>query len=227
MTQNRSPDAVTGRADLLIEGNEVITYAGNDVSAGATDLLDLGIKLSKVLLANRLQPVRPNGHLGAGGLESADVVGQSLGALHHLELYVLEHGLPTGKGVNLMLEGLHVLCGSLTGVHPGLVANATFSHELNVRVNLSYLALDVVQGGLGPDQIIVHSVHLSVEDAQLGKLRQGRLAVRDLVQSRVQRLQIQQTPLTARVGFQDVPPMLALTVAPMTKSHGSVRSVQM
>jgi hypothetical protein len=70
-------------------------------------------------------------------------------------------------------------------------------------------------------------VHLSVEDAQLGKLRQGRLAVRDLVQSRVQRLQIQQTPLTARVGFQDVPPVLALTVAPMTKSHGSVRSVQM
>ena len=110
-----------------------------------------------------------------------------------------------------MLEGLHVLCGSLTGVHPGLVANTTFSHELNVRVSLSYLALDVVQGGLGPDQIIVHSVHLSVEDAQLGKLRQGRLTVRDLVQSRVQRLQIQQTPLTARVGFQDIPPVLALT----------------
>ena len=43
----------------------------------------------------------------------------------------------------------------------------------------------------------------------------------------VQRLQIQQTPLTARVGFQDVPPVLSLMVAPMTKSHGSVRSVQM
>jgi hypothetical protein len=49
----------------------------------------------------------------------------------------------------------------------------------------------------------------------------------DLVKARVHRLQIQQTPLTARIGFQDVPPVLSLVAAPITKSHGSVRSVQM
>jgi hypothetical protein len=48
-----------------------------------------------------------------------------------------------------------------------------------------------------------------------------------LVQSSIQRLQIQHTPLTARIGFQDVPPLLSPVAAPMTKSHGSVHSVQM
>ena len=56
-----------------------------------------------------------------------------------------------------MLESLHVLCGPLTGVHPGLVANAAFADELYVGVGLGYLALDVGQGRLGPDQIIVNS----------------------------------------------------------------------
>jgi len=126
-----------------------------------------------------------------------------------------------------MLEGLHVLCGSLTSVHPGLVTNRAFAHELHVGVGLGDLALDVLQSRPGPDQVIVDRGELSVENAQLGKLGQGRLAVRDLVQSRVQRLQVQQAPLTARVGFQDIPPVLSLVAAPITKSHGSVRNVQM
>jgi hypothetical protein len=86
-----------------------------------------------------------------------------------------------------------------------------------------------------------------VQNPQLGKLGQGRLAMRDLVQPRVQCLQVKQSPLTARVGFQDVPPVvslcrvtravtravtqasfkLSLEVAPITKSHGSVRRVLM
>jgi hypothetical protein len=107
-----------------------------------------------------------------------------------------------------MLEGLHVLGCSLAGVHPSLIANGALTHELDVGVSLGYLPLNVLQGRPGPDEVVVHSGDLSVEDAQLGKLRQGRFAMRDLVQSRIQRLQIQQTPLTARIGFQDVPPVL-------------------
>jgi len=126
-----------------------------------------------------------------------------------------------------MREGLHVLCGSLTGLHPGLVADTAFAHELYVGVGLGNLALDITQGRAGPDQVVVQNGGLSVEHTQLGKLGQGRLAMRDLVQSRIHRLQIQQTPLTARVGFQDVPPVMSLVAAPITKSHGSVRSVQM
>ena len=95
------------------------------------------------------------------------------------------------------------------------------------RVGLGYLTLDVSQCRPGPDQVIVDGGQLGLQSAQLGEFGQGCPAVCDLVQSRVQRLQIQQAPLTACIGFQDVPPVLSLMVAPMTKSHGSVRSVQM
>jgi len=126
-----------------------------------------------------------------------------------------------------MLQGLHVLGGPLTGIHPGLVASAAITHELDVGVSLGDLALNVVQGRLGPDQVIVHLGDLGFQDSQLGECGKRGPAVRDLVQTGVQRLQVQQTPLTARVGFQGVPPGLSVVVAPMTKSHGSVRSVLM
>ena len=77
-----------------------------------------------------------------------------------------------------------------------------------VRSRTSCTSLDVLQCRSCPDEVVIHSGDLGVENAQLAKLRQGRLAMCNLVQSRVQRLQIQQTPLTARIGFQDVPPVL-------------------
>ena len=150
--------------------------------------------------AHCLQLDNADGHLGTTRLEPADVGGQTLGALHHLQLDVLERGLPAGERVNLVLESLHVLRRSLTRVHPSLVASAALAHELNVGVRLGDLTLDVVESRLGADQVIVQYGHLISEHTQLGQRGQGRLAVRDLVQSRVQRLQIKQTPLTARVG---------------------------
>jgi L-amino acid N-acyltransferase YncA len=90
-----------------------------------------------------------------------------------------------------MLEGLHVLRCSLTCIHPSLVANTALTDELHVGVGLGYLSLDILQSRSCANQIIVHSGYLRVEDAQLGNLGQGRLAVRDLVQSRIQCLQIQ------------------------------------
>jgi hypothetical protein len=125
------------------------------------------------------------------------------------------------------MEGLHVLGGPLAGLHPCLVPCAALPHQLYVRVGFDDLALDVVQRRPGTDQVIVQRGGLGIQRAQLGKLGQGRLAVRDLVQPRVERLQIQQAPLAARVGFQDVPPVMSLALAPITKSQGSVRSVQM
>jgi hypothetical protein len=99
-----------------------------------------------------------------------------------------------------MLEGLHVLGGPLAGLHACLVACAAFADELNICIGLDDLALDVTQSCLGTDQVVVQDGRLCVEPAQLGKLGQVCLAVGNLVQARVQRLQIQQTPLTARVG---------------------------
>jgi hypothetical protein len=48
--------------------------------------------------------------------------------------------------------------------------------------------------------------------------------VGDLVEAGVNRLQVQESPLAGRVGFQDVPPGAS---APTTNSQGSVRSVEM
>ena len=106
-----------------------------------------------------------------------------------------------------MLEGQQVLGRSLPGVHPRLVATGAFAHELDVGVGLGDLTLNVLQSRPGPHQVIVHGGDLSLEGTQLGELGQGRLAVGNLVQSGVKRLQIQQTPLTTRIGFQDVPPV--------------------
>jgi hypothetical protein len=126
-----------------------------------------------------------------------------------------------------MMQGLHVFGGPLTSLHSRLVPGAAFAHELDVGLGLRNLALDVIEGSPGADQVVVQCRGLGVESAQLDKLGQRRLAVCDLVQTRVERLKVQQAPLTARVGFQDLPPVMSLALAPITKSHGSVRSVQM
>jgi len=125
------------------------------------------------------------------------------------------------------MKSLHVLGGSLSRVHASLVPGAALAHELHVGFGLDNLALNIIQRGLGADQVVVQQGRLGLETAQLRKLGKRRLAVIDLVQARVEGLQIQQPPLTARVGFQDLPPVVSIPFAPITKSHGSVRSVQM
>ena len=125
------------------------------------------------------------------------------------------------------MQGLHVLGGPLASLHTGLVPGASFAHQLYVGLGLSDLALDIIQCRPGTDQVVVKGRGLGLESAQLDKLGQGRPAVCDLVQTRVERLQVEQAPLATRIGFQDVPPVMSLALAPMTKSHGSVRSVQM
>ena len=119
------------------------------------NLLNLGIELRKDLVPHGLQLIDPNGQLGTGSLQPGDVGGQTLGALHDLELDVLEVGLASGQRLDLMMEGLHVLGAPLTGVHPRLVAAAALAHQLHVGLRLDDLALDVAQGRSGTDQSIV------------------------------------------------------------------------
>ena len=227
LAQNRRPDAPTGRSDLRIEVHQVLADTGDDVTPRIAELLNLGVHLRKSLVAQRLQDLNPLGQLRAGNLQPGDIRGKTLGPLHHLKLDVLEIRLTVRERLDLMMQGLHVLGGPLTGLHARLVAGAAFAHKLNVGLGLGNLALDVIEGSPGADQVVVQCRGLGIESAQLDKLWQSRLVVLDLVQTRVERLKVQQAPLTARVGFQDVPPVMSLALAPITKSHGSVRSVQM
>ena len=150
-----------------------------------------------------------------------------LGALHHLELDVLELGLPTDQRGELVLDRLEVLGGAGAGVEAGLVASRAVADQLHVGLGLGDLALDVAQLGPGPHQQRVEALGLGLEVGQPGVLGQVLAGVLDLVETGVYRLQVEQSPLTGRVGFQDVPPGPAGGSAPTTKSHGSVRSVEM
>ena len=177
--------------------------------AGGGQLVDAGHELGPLPL-----------ELGHGG-------GEPLGALHHLELDVLELGLAPGQRVDLVLQGLHVLGGPLTGHQPALVAGRAVADQLHVGVGLGDLALHVGLGGAGPHEVVVEHGEAAGDLVELALFGQGGGAVGDLVQAGVDGLQVQQPPLAARVGFQDVPPGTRVWRAPTRKSQGSVRNEEM
>ena len=86
-----------------------------------------------------------------------------LGALHDLELDVLELGLPPDQRGQLVLDGLQVLGGAGAGVEPGLVAGRPVADQLHVGLGLGDLALDVAELGPGPHQQGVESLGLGLE----------------------------------------------------------------
>jgi hypothetical protein len=94
-----------------------------------------------------------------------------------------------------VLDRLQVLGRPGAGVEPGLVPGGPVPDELDVGLRLGNLALDVGQGGPGPDQLAVEGGRLPLELGQPGQLRQVLPGVRDLVQARVDRLQVEQAPL--------------------------------
>jgi hypothetical protein len=124
-------------------------------------------------------------HLGAG----------SLGALHDLDLDVLELRLPAAEGLELVLEGLQVLGGAGAGVEARAVARRALTDELHVGLGLGDLALDVAERGAGADELGVEGCGALLELGEAGPLRQVPGGVGDLVESRVDRLEIEQPPL--------------------------------
>ena len=126
-----------------------------------------------------------------------------------------------------MLECSEVLRAALTGVEPGLVACCTVADQLDVLLRLGQLALDVADGGAGIDELGVDRGQLAPGRGDRGDLGQVRPGMGDLVEPRVDGLQVEQTPLAGRIGFQDTPPGESASVlaefAATTKVHGSVR----
>ncbi|HEU5000081.1 MAG TPA: hypothetical protein VFT68_14160 [Lapillicoccus sp.] len=150
------------------------------------------------------------------------MLAERLGALHDLELDVLELGLATGQRGQLVLDRLEVLGGAGAGVEPGPVAGGAVADQLDVGLRLLDLPLDVGEGGPGVDQLGVEGARLVLQRPDLPVSGQVRGRVLDLVEPGVDGLEVEQRELTGRVGFQLEPPRLA----PTTKVQGSVRRVE-
>lgn len=227
MAQLRRCDAAALGPDLLVEPDQLLTDPGDDVRASGSDLLGLRLEAGEDRGVFLLETREPVCDLGARGLELRHPLRQGLGALHHLDLDVLELGLAPGEGDELVLGGGEVLRAALTGVEPGLVTSGAVPDELDVLLRLGQLALDVADGGAGVDELGVDRRQLAPGRGDRCDLRQLRPGMGDLVEPRVDRLQVEQTPLSGRIGFQDTPPGESAPrpaeFAATTKVHGSVR----
>src|SRR6478735_6144780 len=213
--------AAAAGTDLLVQRDELLADAGDDVRTSGGDLLSLCLELRDA-----------RDQLGPPRLQLGDARGQRLGPLHDLELDLLELGLAPGEGRQLVLEGLEVLGAALARVEPRLVAGGTVPDELDVLVRLRQLTLDVTGRRAGVDDVRLERSELTPSRLDGRRLGQGGLGVRDLVQTRVDGLQVEQAPLAGRVGFQDTPPgsgaarSARAAFAPTTNVHGSVRMVE-
>src|SRR6478752_3358977 len=74
--------AAAAGPDLLVERDEVLTDAGDDVGSPGADLLGLRIELRDGGVSLGLEGLQARDELGTAGLELGDAGRQGLGALH-------------------------------------------------------------------------------------------------------------------------------------------------
>src|SRR5690606_27678748 len=94
------------------------------------------------LVAGRLEIGESGTDPVPSGLELGEVGLDRLGALHDLELEVLELALAPGEGLELVLERLEVLRRAGSRGEPGLVAGGPVADLLDVGLGLAQLPLD-------------------------------------------------------------------------------------
>jgi hypothetical protein len=94
-----------------------------------------------------------------------------------------------------VLERLEVLGRTGAGVEARAVAGRALTDQLHVGLGLGDLALDVAERGARADEIGVEDGGALLELGEVGTLRQVPGGVGDLVESRVDRLQVEQPPL--------------------------------
>ena len=129
--------------------------------------------------------------------------------LHDLELDVLEGGLASREGLELVLEGLEVLRAALAGVEPGLVASSAVSDLLHVGVCAGKLTLDVGHLGLRHDDGVLDRAQPSLGLLELRLLRDTRAGVGELLEPGVELLEVEQPQLHGGVGLHKAPSVCA------------------
>ena len=154
------------------------------------------------------------------------MLAKGLGPLHDLELDVLQLGLPARQRRQLVLQRLEILGGAGSGVEAGAVAGGAVADQLDVGLGLLDLTLDVGQGCARVDQLSVERSRLVLKRRDLAVLGQVGRRVGNLVEPRVDGLEVEQRELSDRVGVQLALPGERAALAPTTKVQGSVRRVE-
>ena len=136
-----------------------------------------------------------------GALGVLDVHADGLALLHDLELLVLEHALPAGEGLELVLQ-----VGGLLGAHAGaredlLVAVGPGADPLDVAFEAPDVAIQVARPGLHLHQRVLRRAHRRLGRGQLGVLGQGPPAVREPRELGVDVGEVQQASLGGGVGL--------------------------
>ena len=122
-----------------------------------------------------------------------------LALLHQLQLGVLQLALTAGQGAELVLQRLQFARRPGARVEPRPVAVGPGPYLLDVLLQPGDVAVEVVDGDLGPDPLVVERGQLAGEPVQLGELGQVRAPMGELGQRRVDRLQVEQATLGLRV----------------------------
>ena len=146
-----------------------------------------------------------------------DVDADRLALLHHLELLVLQHGLPAGQRLQLVLQ-----VGGLLGPDPGagqqrVVPLGPGPDTVDVPLQPADVPVQITGRRLGLDQLVLGRAHRGLGRGQRGVLGQRAAPVGEPGQFGVDVGEIEQSLLDSGVGLHCVLPALGATV------HGSVR----
>lgn len=215
--------------NALVQGHEVVRQAGGDLVALLLHVGALALDLGERLVPLGRQVADLLLRFRTALLGALQVALEALGALHDLQLDLLELVLSPGERLQLVLHALEVFRAPLTGVEPLLRTRRAVPDELDVLVGLGDLALDVGKGRTRQDDLLFERRGTGGGLVELLQDRQRALPVSELVEASVELLQIEQSPLEGQVSFQRGPPGIGLlSVVPdgtsvgTTKSHGSV-----
>ena len=192
LAQRCGSDTSAGGADLLVEREEVARYLH---CRGVALLLGFSGVLVDLCPRGVSGPLNGEGvaadRLTLGGQFCDPPLGV-LELFHDLELDVLERRLPPGQRGDLALQLLELpRRGYLAGVEPVLVAVLSLAHLVDIGVGPLLLLLQVRHLGLGRDLGIAQPAVLGGQGIQFGDLRQRTAPVCELVEFRVQRLELE------------------------------------
>ena len=194
--------AALGRAKPLVEREQVGRQARRQRGPFGDRALDLGVDVGQGGVAPGLGRSPGLEVLAPQGGQPVELTLGGLDSLHHLELAVLQIGLPAPERRDLVLQVLQLLGhGDRPGLQALAVTVATGADLLDLPLELRLLAGQVGHLGLRAHRGVAQRADQGVEPHQLRQLGQRRASVAEPVQGAVQALQLQQTELDERVGL--------------------------
>jgi hypothetical protein len=205
MAQCANADSAELSAQLAIQSQQVGGEIGREFVSLRTGLALLGREFDNRGIAL----LEPLGSLAPDLRQlRAQLLEPRLGLLephHHVQFLVLEVADPPVEGLDLMLHRLELLgVADETPVYPVPIALPPRLDLLDVGIGLALLATEVIDLDRG---LAVAGTDIGTTLGERGKLSvlgQVLQSMRQLVESRIDLLQIKELQLGKRIGFQDV-----------------------